>query len=172
MKLIETNRLVLREFTTADAEFILHLLNSPGWLKFIGDRGVKTTDDASEYITDKLIDSYKTNGFGLYLVLLKNENISIGMCGLIRREGLDDVDIGFALLPDFAGKGFAFEAAIATMKYAEQVLKLKRVVAITTTENNSSINLLKKLNFTFEKMVLIPNDEEELMLFANNNSEP
>jgi RimJ/RimL family protein N-acetyltransferase len=166
MKILESDRLLLEEFSTDDAGFIFTLLNSPGWLQFIGDRGIKNNDDAKKYISDKLIASYKTNGFGLYLVRLKNENTPIGMCGLVKREGLDDVDIGFALSPGFFGKGYAFEAASATMNYAIHKLNFKRIVAITNTDNVNSINLLKKLKFNFEKMILIPNDAEELMLFV------
>jgi RimJ/RimL family protein N-acetyltransferase len=166
LKITETARLILREFTTDDAEFILELLNSPGWLRFIGDRGVKNLDDARKYITEKLIGGYNKNGFGLYLVLLKEKNIPIGMCGLVKREGLEDVDIGFALAPGFERKGFAYEAAMATINYAEKSLKLPQLVAITTPDNISSINLLNKLNFSFVKKITIPNDEEELMLFV------
>ena len=168
MKILETDRLILREFTTDDAPFILKLLNSQGWLEFIGDRGIKNTDDAKNYIETRLINGYTTNGFGLYLIELKKDKASIGMCGLLKRDGLDDIDIGFALSPEFSGNGYAFEAAAGTLIFAKNSLKLNRIVAITTLNNKSSINLLRKLNFNFEKMVQIPNDKEELMLFAIN----
>jgi len=165
MRILETERLILREFTTDDAIFILEILNSPTWLKFIGDRGVRTLDDARNYISDKFINSYKKHGFGLYLMREKKANAPVGMCGIIKRDTLTDPDIGFALLPRFENKGFGLEAAAATMNYAKNVLKLARIVAITDAENVQSINLLKKIGFQFEKMVKLT-AEEELMLFA------
>ena len=167
MNIIETNRLILRKFIIDDAGFVLELLNSPSWLKYIGDRNVKNLEDAKNYISDKLISSYIKNGFGLYEIILKKDNIPVGMCGLIKRDTLENIDLGFALSPVFTGNGYAFEAAFATLNYAKTVLKLERIIAITTTENKNSIKLLKKLKFVFEKMVLLSNEEEELMLFSN-----
>lgn len=167
MNIIETNRLILRKFIIDDAGFVLELLNSPSWLKYIGDRNVKNLEDAKNYISDKLISSYIKNGFGLYEIILKKDNIPVGMCGLIKRDTLENIDLGFALSPVFTGNGYAFEAAFATLNYAKTVLKLERIIAITTTENKNSIKLLEKLKFVFEKMVLLSNEEEELMLFSN-----
>ena len=167
MNIIETNRLILRKFIIDDAGFVLELLNSPSWLKYIGDRNVKNLEDAKNYISDKLISSYIKNGFGLYEIILKKDNIPVGMCGLIKRDTLENIDLGFALSPVFTGNGYAFEAAFATLNYAKTVLKLERIIAITTTENKNSIKLLEKLKFVFEKMVHLSNEEEELMLFSN-----
>ena len=167
MNIIETNRLILRKFIIDDAGFVLELLNSPSWLKYIGDRNVKNLEDAKNYISDKLISSYIKNGFGLYEIILKKDNIPVGMCGLIKRDTLENIDLGFALSPVFTGNGYAFEAAFETLNYAKTVLKLERIIAITTTENKNSIKLLEKLKFVFEKMVLLSNEEEELMLFSN-----
>ena len=167
MNIIETNRLILRKFIIDDAGFVLELLNSPSWLKYIGDRNVKNLEDAKNYISDKLISSYIKNGFGLYEIILKKDNIPVGMCGLIKRDTLENIDLGFALSPVFTGNGYAFEAAFATLNYAKTVLKLERIIAITTTENKNSIKLLEKLKFVFEKMVRLSNEEEELMLFSN-----
>ena len=167
MNILETDRLILREFNEGDAEFILELLNSLTWLQFIGDRGVKNISDAGKYISDKLIMSYRTNGFGLYMTMLKKEKIPIGMCGLIKRDTLEDVDIGFALSPGYTGHGYAYEAALATLNYGNTVLKLPRIVAITAAENINSISLLKKLKLTFEKKINFPDDKEELLLFTN-----
>lgn len=167
MNIIETNRLILRKFILDDAGFVLELLNSPSWLKYIGDRNVKNLEDAKNYISDKLISSYIKNGFGLYEIILKKDNIPVGMCGLIKRDTLENIDLGFALSPVFTGNGYAFEAAFATLNYAKTVLKLERIIAITTTENKNSIKLLEKLKFVFEKMVHLSNEEEELMLFSN-----
>ena len=167
MNIIETNRLILREFIIDDADFVFELLNSPSWLKYIGDRNVKNLDDAKKYISDKLISSYINNGFGLYEIILKKDNIPIGMCGLIKRDTLENIDLGFALSSAFTGNGYAFEAASATLNYAKTVLMLDHIIAITTTENKHSIKLLEKLNFVFEKMVRLSNEEDELMLFSN-----
>src|SRR5688572_13489165 len=156
MAVIETERLILREFTTADAAFLLELLNAPNWLQFIGDRGVRTKKDAVTYILQKFIDSYKRLGFGFYLTQLKQEDVPIGMCGIIKRDYLEDVDIGFAFLPAFTGKGYAFEAASATLAFAKKQYNLNRIVAVTDADNLSSINLLKKLGMQYEKMVSWP----------------
>ena len=165
-KQIETERLILRKFTSEDSAFLLELMNSPTWLQFIGQRNITTTDEARNYILEKFIKSYQTNGFGLNLVVLKNNNTPIGMCGLIKRDSLKDVDIGFALLPRYERKGYGYEAATATMKYAKSNLGLSRIVAITNKNNVQSIHLLQKIGMQFEEMVRL-NDTEELMLFAN-----
>src|SRR5690349_9103983 len=135
LPVIETKRLDLFEFTTGDAPFVLQLLNTPKWISFIGDRGVKTLDDAVKYIEDRIATSYRRFGFGLYLVRLKESQTPVGMCGLVRREHLNDVDLGFAFLPDFENSGYAVECASATLSFARDALKLKRIVAITMKEN-------------------------------------
>jgi len=167
MIIAETPRLSIREFTPGDATFIFQLLNTPSWLQYIGDRKIKTLKDALKYLENGPIRSYKDFGFGLYLVSLKEEEIPIGMCGLIKRELLDDVDMGFAFLPAYEGKGFGFESSTAVMNYAKY-LSLKRLVAITLPVNEKSINLLVRLGMKYEKMVQFPNDEKELMLFSIN----
>src|ERR1700704_4791358 len=111
MTILETDRLLLRKLTADDAEFILDLLNQPSFLQFIGDKGVRTLDDARQYILAGPVASYERFGFGLYLTALKESQVSIGICGLIKRETLEDVDVGFAFLPQFWSKGYAFEAA-------------------------------------------------------------
>ena len=169
MKNFDTERLSISEFTTADAAFILELLNTSSWLQFVGDRGVKNIDDAVKYINDKYIESYKKNGFGLYKIALKNET-PIGMCGLIKRDTLDNIDIGFALLPVYEGKGYGYEAASIILKHAKNVLRIKRIVAITTKTNINSITLLKKLDLKFEKLIRMEGDEEELMLFGTSDA--
>ena len=166
MIILETDRLILREFNTDDATFILILLNNPTWLQFIGDRNVKTLEDAQNYLLNGPIKSYRENGFGLSMVEIKNGNIPIGMCGLIKREALEHVDIGFALLPEYAGVGYAYEIASATMAYAKKSLRLDHIVAITSPANTRSISLLSKIGLYFEKMTRLADDEEELMLFS------
>jgi RimJ/RimL family protein N-acetyltransferase len=165
-KILETPRLLLNEFTEDDASFIVELLNSPDWLQYIGDRNVRTTEDASRFINEKYIDSYKKNGFGLYAVVLKENNITIGMCGLIKRDSLEDIDIGFAFLPEYISKGYGFESAVEVLKYGKEILNLKRIVAITIKSNNKSVNLLKKIGMKFEKSFFMEGDSEELLLFT------
>jgi len=163
---LETERLILREFTFGDAEFIISLLNSPGWLQFIGDRNVKTIDDAKNYLLNGPMKSYSENGFGLSMVETKNGHTPIGMCGLIKRVTLEDIDIGFAFLPEFAGKGYAYEIASAMMAHAKNILGINKIVAITVEDNEHSIKLLNKIGLKFEKRIQFPEDEEVLMLFS------
>ena len=141
-------------------------MNDPSWLQFIGNKSVKTVEDARGNILDRHVDMYNRLGFGLYLTELKGEGVPVGICGLIKRDALDDVDLGFAFLPGFRGKGYGFEAASAAMGYGKNVLGLNRIVAITTQDNDASIKLLEKLGFQFEKMVKLSKDDQELMLFA------
>jgi RimJ/RimL family protein N-acetyltransferase len=141
-------------------------LNTPTWLRYIGDRGIKNLDEARNYLLNGPIASYKRLGFGLYLVSLKEGNVPIGMSGLIKRDGLDDVDVGFALHPDYTGKGYAFESTAAIMTYAREVLKLSAIVAITTEDNVHSIALLKKIGLDYKKMVILPGNPKEYMLFG------
>src|SRR5215203_5977420 len=168
MIILETERLFLRQFSIEDAQFILTLLNEPSFLRYIGDKKVRNLDDAQQYILNGPIASYKQNGFGLYLAGLRESHTPIGMCGLIKREELPDVDIGFAFLPDFWNKGLAFEAAGAVMKYGHEKLKLKRIVAITSLDNDASIKLLQRLGLTFERVIKLSEDREQVKLFARN----
>ena len=166
LKIVETERLLLRQFSTEDAGFILQILNEPSFIQNIGDRGVRTLEDARAYLLNGPIASYAKNGFGLWLVILKETNESIGMCGLIKRDGLDDVDIGYALLPKFWSKGYAVEAAQAVKHYARDVVGLKRIVAITDPANESSVRVLEKIGLKFERMVRLSADDIDLKLFA------
>ena len=166
MKVLETDRLILRRFSVEDAPFILALLNDPAWLKFIGDRGVRTIEDARKNILNSHVATYERLGFGFYLTECKLAGVPMGMCGLIKRAGLDDVDIGFAFLPQFCGQGFAVEAAVAVMAYGKNTLDLKRIVGITSQNNLASIKLLEKIGLKFERMAQLPKENEEIMLFA------
>jgi RimJ/RimL family protein N-acetyltransferase len=163
--IFETERLILREFSTSDAEFILAILNTPSWQKFIGDKNVHSIADAERYLVDGPLKSYRENGFGLWLVLLKDGNIPIGMCGLLKRDYLEDVDIGFALMPDFEGLGDGFEMCNGTLIHCRDILQIDKVVAITDAQNVSSINLLKKLGLNFEKNIET-SEKEEVLLFS------
>jgi RimJ/RimL family protein N-acetyltransferase len=164
----ETERLRLLEFTRDDAPFLLELLNTPEWIKFIGDRNIKTLEEAQNYASSRLISSYHRFGFGLYKVELKDNSTPIGMCGLVRREALDDVDLGFAFLPEYTGRGYAEEAGSATIDLARKKVKSKRLVAITMVDNSHSINLLRKLGFNFEKTVNFPGEDQTLMMYSVN----
>jgi RimJ/RimL family protein N-acetyltransferase len=166
LNILETDRLILRCLSTDDAEFILGLVNEPSWLHFIGDRGVRTIEDARGYILKGPVEMYARLGFGIYLVELKEGGTPIGTCGLIKRDYLEDVDIGFAFLPNYWAKGYAYESASAVMAYGKDVLGLKRIVAITTSDNHSSARLLEKLGLRFERMMKLPGDDQELRLFA------
>ncbi len=167
MNIIETERLILRKLTLDDAAFILDLLNQPSFIQFIGDRGVRTLDDARDYILERVIFSYQRFGFGLYLTLLKESEVPIGICGLVKRDALKDADIGFAFLPQYWLKGYAFESASAVLGYARNTLGLKRILGITTPDNKGSIHVLEKIGLEFEKMVKLPGDDVELKLFAS-----
>jgi len=166
---LETERLTLREVSTDDADFILRLLNEPSFLRFIGDKGVRNLQDARQYILNGPIASYNQNGFGLYLVVLKSTNTSIGMCGLIKRETLTDVDIGFAFLPEFWNKGYALESATAVFSYGKDVLKLPRIVAITNKDNVTSGKLLERLGLHFDRLIDLNGDGDETKLFISDD---
>lgn len=163
MKISETERLIVRRLGVEDCAFILELLNQPSWLQYIGDKGVKTLSDAEMYIRNGPMDMYERLGFGLFAVDLKESGEPVGICGLIKRETLDNVDIGFAILERHHRKGYACESAEAVMEFAKK-LELQRVVAITTQDNSASGALLEKLGFTF-KQVIVQNGEE-LSLYA------
>ena len=164
-KISETERLIISEFTLDDAAFIMELVNTPTWIENIGDRNVKSIKDAEKYLEKGPIKSYQEFGFGLYRVALKENSSPIGMCGLIKREMLDDVDLGFAFLPAYEGKGYAFESAAAVLEHAK-FLKLEKIVAITLPTNVKSINLLKKLNMRFETRIHFQGEEKELLLYS------
>jgi len=163
---IETGRLSLRRLAADDAPFILRLLNEPSFIQNIGDRGVRTVEDARKYLQDGPLASYDVNGFGLYLVEHRPTGTAMGICGLLRRAQLDAVDIGFSLVPEFWSHGYALEAAAAVMKYARASLGLDRLVAITSLHNDRSARLLARLGFIYERNVRLTPDGEELKLFG------
>lgn len=168
MRVLQTERLNLRWLCESDAEFILDLLNQPSWLEFIGDRGVRNLEDARAYINDGPLTMIRQHGFGLYLVEVKAGNIPIGLCGLLRRDTLDDVDIGFAFHPDFWGIGYAREAAQACMNHARDSVELPRLVAITLPGNHHSIKLLRSLGMIYEKNIQLGGSGELLQMFAKD----
>lgn len=164
--ILETDRLLLRQLSEEDAAFILELLNEPSFIRNIGDRGVRTIEAANAYIQNGPVASYAKNGFGLYLVKLKETGESIGMGGLIKRDTLEDVDIGYAFLPRFWSKGYAIEATRAVKEYAREAIGLNRLVAIVDPQNEASIRVLEKLGLKFEKMVRLSEDDIDLKLFG------
>jgi RimJ/RimL family protein N-acetyltransferase len=163
--ILETERLALKEFTLNDTDFIIRLLNSPGWLEYIGDRNVKTTQDANAYLENGPLKSYRENGFGLCMVETINERKPVGMCGIIKRDTLPNPDIGFAFLQEYISKGYGFEIAAATLAYAKNELKLPKISAITVPSNERSIKLLEKLGFQFISKTKNLSTEEELLLY-------
>ncbi len=162
--MLETERLHIVKFSEEHAAFVLDLLNTPAWIQFIGDRGVRTLEEARQYIVNGPLKSYEQFGFGPYLIRLKESDRPIGLCGLFKRETLEDVDIGFALLPAYAGYGY--EAASAVITYAVQEWKLPRIIGLTTAANQYSIRLLEKLGLRFEKKILFRTDGVESLLFG------
>ena len=160
MTVLDTERLVLRRFTLDDAQFVLTLLNEPSFLRYIGDKNVRNLEDARQYILNGPIATYDRYNFGLYAVQLKESQTPIGMCGLLKREEFSSPDIGFAFLPDFWNKGFAFEAAAAVLQDARDRLKLQRILAITSLDNDASIKLLQRLGFGFERVTTTHNGEQ------------
>lgn len=166
-QILETERLRARELNLGDTEFIIGLLNSPGWLQFIGDRKIKTREQALTYLENGPFKSYRENGFGLNLIERKSDGAAIGMCGVLKREDLQYPDIGFAFFPEFQGMGYAFEIAQATLTYAREQLGMKIISAITVPENSRSIQLLEKLGLRSVGTFSFPNSEETLLLYDN-----
>jgi RimJ/RimL family protein N-acetyltransferase len=164
-KFYETERLIIRPMSLGDAEFILDLYNRPKFIKYIGNRNIKTVADAENYIKNKFLPQLEKLGYGNYLMLTKEGNHKIGGVGIFEREGLDVVDIGFSLLDEFEGKGYAYEAALKVKSIGMDDFGLKKISAITTKDNFSSQKLIEKLGLKFQKYVTIPGDEEELMYY-------
>jgi RimJ/RimL family protein N-acetyltransferase len=162
---LRTQRLELRELVLEDDEFILRLLNEDGFLRFIGDKGVRTLADAREYLSKGPIDSYRRYGFGLYLTSLRGGE-PIGICGLVKRDSLPDVDVGFAFLEQYWSKGYAAESAAAVLAWGREHLRLSRIIAITAPDNAGSIAVLRKIGLRFERMVKLSGDSQELRLFS------
>lgn len=167
MIIAETQRLIISKVTIADAPFFVKLMNTPHWLKYIGDRHIKTIKQAENHLKKGILKSYKDFGFGFYKLLLKHEqNKTIGVVGLVKRKELEHVDIGFGFLPDYEGKGYGYESSKEIIKLAKNKFNLKKITAITAPINTNSIKLLEKLGLTLEKKVIPFDDGKELLLFA------
>ena len=166
MEVLRTEHLVLRHLTPDDAHFIHELVNDRDWLRYIGDRGVRTEDDARAYIERGPMAMYTERGFGLYCVTLRDSGEPIGICGILKRDTLEEVDLGFALLPAFRSRGYAFEAAAATIEHERRAHGLTRIVAIVSQENQISQTLLAKLGFAFERTIQLASGAAALALYA------
>ena len=165
MSIIKTPRLTIHRLTLADDAFIYDLVNQPSWLKFIGDKGVNSLDDATTYI-QSIFDMYQKYGFGLYRVELSASSEAIGICGLVKRETLQDFDIGFALLSQHEGNGYAFESSTAILQQAKDTFNLPRIAAICTPDNHASIKLIEKLGFQLEPSTSLDPNGKPLKLFS------
>jgi RimJ/RimL family protein N-acetyltransferase len=165
---LETERLTLRPFTHDDTKFIVTLVNTPGWIEFIGDRNIKTEAEAITYLENGPLKSYDLHGFGLSMVELKDSKMPIGMCGLLKRETLDYPDIGFAFLPEYTGKGYAFEIVKSTLTFANEQLDIHPILAVVMPTNTRSIQLLEKVGMKFMKAFKSSENAEELMLFSSD----
>ncbi len=163
--IVETERLVIRQYTIGDTDFIINLLNQPSFIENIGDRGIRTKQDAESYLQKNILDSYQKHGFGLSMVELKDSQIPIGMCGILKRDTLEHPDLGYAFLPKYCGKGYAREAALKLMQSVKELYGLEKVLAITKSDNKNSIKLLEKVGFRFEGMVDAVEGQPESMLF-------
>lgn len=162
----QTERLTLRRLRLGDDRFILELVNDPQFLRNIGDRGVRNLHDARKYLQHGPLASYEEHGFGLFMVERRPDGLPIGICGLLKRPTLEDVDVGFALLPAFHGQGYATEAAAATLHWGRQHLGLERVIAITSPDNVASARVLEKIGLRFDRMIRLAEDGEEVRLFV------
>lgn len=164
--ILSTARLGLRELTSADAPFILALLNDPAFIEHVGDRGVRTVEDAASYIDRGPRASYAQHGFGLWLVEVTEPRTPVGICGVLKRDALPEPDIGFAFLPAYRSQGYAFEAACAVRDFARDTLRIPRLLAIVSPSNASSIRLLERLGFSFDGTLVMPGETMELKLYA------
>jgi RimJ/RimL family protein N-acetyltransferase len=168
LKRLETDRLRLRRLAADDAGFMLDLLNQPSFHRFIGDRGVRTLDAARTYIEERAIASYEKNGFGPFAVELKKDGSVIGIVSLLDRDEFEDVDIGFAFLPDHWRQGYAYESGSAMMEFAFSELDLDRIIAVTQADNTASIRTLEKMGLAHEGVVRLAEDGPDLLLYAVN----
>lgn len=163
---LETARLSLRRLTTGDAPFVVALYNEPSFLENIGDRGVRNVDDAQRFLRDGPLAMYARHGFGLWHVARRADGVGIGLCGLLKRDTLPDVDIGYAFFPAFWGQGYALEAVSATLGHAARAFGLRRVVAVVSRGNTGSIRVLEKAGMRFERMHAMESNEPEVCLYA------
>ncbi|MFY0688266.1 MAG: GNAT family N-acetyltransferase [Cyclobacteriaceae bacterium] len=163
-----TTRLHITHAKLADAPFFYQLMNSSNWIRFIGDRGIRSLEDAEHYIQHQLIDSYRELGFGLFKMSTLTTSEPIGVCGFLQRDYLQHPDIGFAILPEWEGNGYTYEAGVSILEYGRSALKLNKILAITSEQNKRSIQLINRLGLKSIGKVK-PNDIEEFLLFSSDD---
>lgn len=163
---LETDRLRLRRLTLDDAELMLAIWNDPAFVRHVGDRGIRTREEARQALRDGPLQLYAEYGFGPYRVALKSDDRAVGICGLFRRDGLDDVDIGYSILPEYCGQGYAFEAATAVVGHARDDIGLARLTAIVSPDNGPSIGLTRKLGLRYEKTIRMTGDDDDVCIYA------
>lgn len=168
MHILETERLILKAPSAEDADFFLEIYNMPSFIRFVGDRKLRTLDDAKKYIEDRFLPQWQRLGFGNYVVLLKEGTVKIGAVGIFQRDGLDVHDIGFSFFEKFQGKGYAYEAAAALQRMVSEKFGIDKISAITTKDNFSSQRLIERLGLTFRNFVVLPDETEELMYYEND----
>ncbi|MDH3810216.1 MAG: GNAT family N-acetyltransferase [Gammaproteobacteria bacterium] len=163
---LETERLYLRRVTLDDADLLLAVWNDPAFIKHVGDRGVRTTEEAEEAMKGGALKLYADYGYGPYAVVRRDDGVRMGICGLFKRDNLDYPDIGFGVLPEFCGKGYAGEAAFAVLTHARDDLRIEELTAIVSPGNGPSIGLIEKLGLVFVGLITMPGDDEEILLYS------
>lgn len=166
MTVLQTERLVLSRLSYADCEFIVELVNEPSFKRYIGDKKVRSHEDAQEYLRNGPVGSYARHGFGMFLVRDKSNNTPMGMCGLVKREEFDAPDVGFAFLQRFWANGYALESAIAVLEYGKNILQLPRIIAMVDPDNETSIRLVEKLGMSFASMVRMPGESQDINMYT------
>ncbi|MEJ2127609.1 MAG: GNAT family N-acetyltransferase [Woeseiaceae bacterium] len=166
--MLETERLRLRQMTLDDAALMLAVWNDPAFVRHVGDRGIRTIPDAEEAMQKGALHLYEAYGYGPFRISLKGDDTPVGICGLFRRDGLDEPDIGYSTLPDHCGRGYAYEAAVAVVDYSRDELALDRLIAIISPGNDASIGLIRKLGFEFERMHTMPGDDREVCVYGKS----
>ena len=162
---LETERLQLRWLTGDDADLMLAIWNDPAFIRYVGDRGVRTLDQAHTAMQEGVLKLYHDFGYGPYRLALRGSDEAMGICGLFKRENLEHPDIGYGLLPAFCGSGYAFEAAEAVTEHARKHMKLPELCAIVTPENTRSVHLLEKLGMNAGERIRMPGDDEDVVLY-------
>jgi len=163
---LQTERLSLRRLTLDDAELMLAVWNDPAFIRHVGDRGIRTIDAARVALQEGALKLFSDYGYGPFRVALIADDTPVGVCGLFRREGLEEPDIGFSILPQHWRKGYAFEAASAVVRHAKTDIRLERLTAVVSTENAASVALIEKLGLQFERMQRLPGDNDDVAVYG------
>lgn len=166
---LETERLSMRWLTLEDADLMLAVWNDPAFFQYVGDRGIRTVEQAEETLLSGAFKLYENHSYGPFRLALKADDVAIGTCGLFRREGYDDPDIGWSVLPEFGRQGYAYEAASAVLEYAQSELGLARVTAFVSPENLPSIGLAEKIGLQYERMARLVGEDEDVCLYSVSN---